>query len=53
MFDLRRLSFGGPAAIVTGMALIARLGAASAAKAAAAGSLLVIVLLIEDATSIV
>jgi hypothetical protein len=42
MFDLRRLSFGGPAAIVTSMALIVGLGAASAAKAAVVGSLLVI-----------
>ena len=42
MFDLRRLSFGGPAAIVTSMALIVGLGTATAAKAAIIGSLLVI-----------
>ncbi len=42
MFDLRRLSFGGPAAIVTSMALIVRLGTATTAKAAIIGSLLVI-----------
>jgi hypothetical protein len=42
MFDLRRLSFGGPAAIVTSMALIVGLDSATAAKAALIGSLLVI-----------
>jgi hypothetical protein len=42
MSDLRRLSFGGPAAIVTSMALIVGLGAATAGKAAIVGSLLVI-----------
>ena len=42
MFDLRRLSFGGPAAIVTSMALIVGLDAATAAKVAIVGSLLVI-----------
>jgi hypothetical protein len=42
MFDLRRLSFGAPAAIVTSMALIVGLDAATAAKAAIVGSLLVI-----------
>jgi hypothetical protein len=42
MFDLRRLSFGGPAAIVTSMALIVGLGTATAGKAAIIGSLLVI-----------
>jgi hypothetical protein len=42
MFDLRRLSFGGPAAIVTSMGLIVGLDAATAAKAALIGSLLVI-----------
>jgi hypothetical protein len=42
VFDLRRLSFGGPAAIVTSMALIVGLDAATAAKAAVVGSLLVI-----------
>ena len=42
MFDLRRLSFGGPAAIVTSMALIVGLDAATVAKAAIVGSLLVI-----------
>jgi hypothetical protein len=42
MFDLRRLSFGGPAAIVTSMALIVGLGAATAGKMAIIGSLLVI-----------
>jgi hypothetical protein len=42
MFDLRRLSFGGPAAIVTSMALIVGLGTATTAKAAIIGSLLVI-----------
>jgi hypothetical protein len=42
MFDLRRLSFGGPAAIVTSMALIVGLDAATVAKAAVVGSLLVV-----------
>jgi hypothetical protein len=42
MFDLRRLSFGGPAAIVTSMALIVGLGTATATKMAIVGSLLVI-----------
>ena len=42
MSDLRRLSFGGPAAIVTSMALIVGLGTTGTAKAAVVGSLLVI-----------
>ena len=42
MFDLRRLSFGGPAAVVTSVALIVGLGAATAGKTAVIGSLLVI-----------
>jgi VIT1/CCC1 family predicted Fe2+/Mn2+ transporter len=42
MFDLRRLSFGGPAAIVTSMGLIVGLNETAAAKAAVVGSLLVI-----------
>jgi len=42
MLDLRRLSFGGPAAIVTSMALIIGLGAATAGKISIIGSLLVI-----------
>jgi hypothetical protein len=42
MSDLRGFSFGGPAAIVTSMALIVGLDAATAAKTAIIGSLLVI-----------
>ena len=42
MIDLRKLSFGGPAAIVTGMALIVGLDAATAAKSAMVTSLLII-----------
>jgi len=42
MFDLRRLSFGGPAAIMTSMALIVGLDTAASAKVALIGSLLVI-----------
>ena len=42
MFDLRRLSFGGPAAIVTSMGLIVGLDGTAAAKAAVVASLLVI-----------
>jgi VIT1/CCC1 family predicted Fe2+/Mn2+ transporter len=40
--DLRRLSFGGPAAIVTSMGLIVGLDAATTTKAAVVASLLVI-----------
>ncbi len=42
MLDLRKLSFGGPAAIVTSMALIVGLDAATAAKATVVTSLLII-----------
>jgi VIT1/CCC1 family predicted Fe2+/Mn2+ transporter len=42
MIDLRKFSFGGPAAIVTGMALIVGLDAATAAKSAVVTSLLII-----------
>jgi VIT1/CCC1 family predicted Fe2+/Mn2+ transporter len=42
LLDLRKLSFGGPAAIVTSMALIAGLGTAAAAKSALVPSLLII-----------
>jgi VIT1/CCC1 family predicted Fe2+/Mn2+ transporter len=42
MLDLRKLSFGGPAAIVTSMALIVGLDAAAAAKATVVTSLLII-----------
>jgi VIT1/CCC1 family predicted Fe2+/Mn2+ transporter len=40
--DLRKFSFGGPAAIVTSMALIVGLDAATAAKATVVTSLLII-----------
>ncbi len=40
--DLRYLSFGAPAAIVTGMGLIVGLDAATATKATVVGSLLII-----------
>lgn len=42
MFDLRGVSFGSPAAIVTSMALIVGLDAATATKAAVVGGLLII-----------
>jgi len=42
MLDLRKLSFGGPAAIVTSMALIVGLDTATAAKATVVTSLLII-----------
>jgi VIT1/CCC1 family predicted Fe2+/Mn2+ transporter len=42
MFDLRKLSFGGPAAIVTSMALVVGLDAATAARTAVVTSLLII-----------
>ena len=42
MIELRKLSFGGPAAIVTGMALIVGLGAATIAKSAVITGLLII-----------
>ena len=42
--ELRSLSFGGTAAIVTSMGLIAGLDAATATKAAVAGSLLIVAL---------
>ena len=42
MINLRKFSFGGPAAIVTGMALIVGLDAATAAKSAVVTSLLII-----------
>jgi VIT1/CCC1 family predicted Fe2+/Mn2+ transporter len=42
MIDLRKLSFGGPAAIVTGMGLIVGLDAATAAKSTVVTSLLII-----------
>lgn len=41
-FDLRWISFGSPSAIVTSMALIVGLGAATAAKATMLASLLII-----------
>ena len=41
-FDLRGVSFGSPAAIVTSMALIVGLNAATATKAAVVGGLLII-----------
>ncbi len=41
MFNLRRVSFGAPAAIVTSMALIVGLDAATANKATVVGSLLI------------
>jgi hypothetical protein len=41
-FDLRWISFGSPSAIVTSMALIVGLGAATAAKATVLASLLII-----------
>lgn len=41
-FDLRWVSFGSPAALVTSMALIVGLNAATTPKAAVAGSLLII-----------
>ena len=44
MVDLRKLSFGGPAAIVTSMALIVGLDAATVTKATVIGSLLIIAL---------
>jgi VIT1/CCC1 family predicted Fe2+/Mn2+ transporter len=44
MFRLRHLSFGGPAAIVTSMALIVGLNAATVGKAALVGSLLILAL---------
>jgi len=43
-FDLRCVSFGSPAAIVTSMALIVGLDAATATKASVVGSLLIIAL---------
>jgi hypothetical protein len=42
MLDLRKLSFGGPAGIVTSMALIVGLGTITTAKAAVVTSLLII-----------
>lgn len=42
MFDLRALSFGGPAAVVTSMGLIVGLDAATAAKGAVIGSVLIV-----------
>ena len=42
MIDLRKVSFGGPAAIVTGMGLIVGLDAATASKATVITSLLII-----------
>lgn len=42
IFDLRKLSFGGPAAITTSMALVIGLDAATAAKATIITSLLII-----------
>ncbi len=42
MIDLRKFSFGAPAAIVTGMGLIVGLDAATAAKATIISSLLII-----------
>ena len=42
MFDLRGVSFGSPAAIVTSMALIVGLDAATATKAQVVGALLII-----------
>ena len=42
MIELRKLSFGGPAAIVTGMALIVGLNAATATKLAVVTGLLII-----------
>ena len=42
LFDLRGVSFGSPAAIVTSMALIVGLDAATATKAAVVGGLLII-----------
>lgn len=44
MIDLRRFSFGGPAAIVTSMGLIVGLDAATVTKAAVIESLLIIAL---------
>ena len=44
MLDLRRFSFGGPAAIVTSMGLIVGLDAATVTKAAVVQSLLIIAL---------
>ncbi|MDR3529876.1 MAG: hypothetical protein P4L90_04845, partial [Rhodopila sp.] len=41
-FDLRWVSFGSPAAIVTSMALTVGLGATTASNAAVVGSLLII-----------
>ena len=41
-FDLRGVSFGSPAAIVTSMALIVGLDAATATKAQVVGALLII-----------
>ena len=42
MFELKKLSFGGPAAIVTSMGLIVGLDTATATKMAVIGSLLII-----------
>lgn len=42
MFDLRKLSFGSPAAIVTGLGLIVGLEAATATKATLVSTLLII-----------
>jgi VIT1/CCC1 family predicted Fe2+/Mn2+ transporter len=42
MIELRKLSFGGPAAIVTGMALIVGLDAATVAKSTVVTGLLII-----------
>jgi len=42
LFDLRSVSFGSPAAIVTSMALIVALDAATATKAQVVGALLII-----------
>jgi VIT1/CCC1 family predicted Fe2+/Mn2+ transporter len=42
MLDLRKISFGGTAAIVTSMALIVGLKAATASRSAVIGSLLII-----------
>ncbi|HEX3953015.1 MAG TPA: hypothetical protein VHW90_05540 [Stellaceae bacterium] len=42
MFELKKLSFGGPAAIVTSMGLIVGLDTATATKAAVVGGLLII-----------
>ncbi len=49
-FDLRWISFGSPSAIVTSMALIVGLGAATAAKATMLASLLIIGITADNLT---